>query len=68
MFAMPLVSAVSEEEYAPLLSVTRPVGVGLPLEPLTSTVMVTVCPIKIFGRDGITVTVGVVVPTALVIV
>jgi hypothetical protein len=44
----------------PLLKVTEPVGVGLPLMPLTPMVTVSDCAVVMLDEPGVTVTVGVV--------
>ena len=46
----------------PLVNVTEPVGVGLPFPPLTATVTVNGCAVVMLDRDGVTETVGVVLP------
>jgi hypothetical protein len=40
--------------------VTEPVGVGLPLPPLTATITVKACAVVMLDAEGVTVTVGVV--------
>jgi len=57
--ALPLVSVAAAEVYVPLLNVTEPVGVGLPLPPLTATVTASDCATVILDAAGVTVTVGV---------
>lgn len=57
MVALPLVSVVAPEEYAPLVRVTEPVGVGVPA---TVTVTESVCAVEMLKKAGVTVTVGVV--------
>ena len=57
--ALPLLSVVAAEAYPPPLSVTVPVGVGLPLPPFTATVTESGCTLVMLGADGVTVMVGV---------
>jgi hypothetical protein len=59
MGALPLTSAVVADVYPVLESVTEPVGVGLPLPPLTATVTINACAVVMLGAPGVTVTVGV---------
>jgi hypothetical protein len=54
------VASVFSVLYVPLVSVTDPVGVGLPLPPLTETVTVKACAVVMLDEDGVTTTVGVV--------
>ena len=58
--ALPLVSVIAAEVYAPLLRITLPVGVGLPLPPATATVTMSVCAVVMLVDAGVTVTVGVI--------
>ena len=62
--ALPLLSAVADDVYVPPVSVTEPVGVGLPDPPLTATVTMVDCAVVILAGDGVTVTVGTVVVVA----
>jgi hypothetical protein len=57
---VPLLSAVAAEVYPPPLSTTVPVGVGLPLPPLTATVTARLCAVVMLDAAGVTVTVGIV--------
>ena len=57
--ALPLLKVIAAEVYPPLLNVTDPVGVGLPLPPFTETVTVSGCAVVMLEADGVTVTVGV---------
>ena len=59
MVAPPLLSVAGAEVYVLLASVTDPVGVGLLPPPLTATVTVNGCVVRIFSEDGVTVTAGV---------
>jgi hypothetical protein len=56
MVALPLCKVVAEEVKPPPVSVTVPVGAGLPL---TATVAVNPCAVVMLGEDGVTVTAGV---------
>jgi hypothetical protein len=58
--APPLVNVVAADIYPPPVSVTEPVGTGLPLPPATATVTVRLCTVVIVVAEGDTVTVGVV--------
>ena len=58
--ALPLDNAVAEDVYAPLLSVTEPVGTGLLPPPLTATATERACAEVMVDNDGVTVMVGVV--------
>ena len=58
--ALPLLRIIAAEVYPPPMSVTEPVGVGLPLPPLTATVTVKACAVVMLDEDGVTDTVGVV--------
>ena len=58
--AVPLLSAVATEVKPPPLSTTVPVGVGLPLPPLTATVTERLCVVAMLDADGDTVTAGIV--------
>jgi hypothetical protein len=58
--ALPLARVVATEVYPPPDSVTDPVGVGLPVPPLTATVTVRDCAVVMLDAVGVTVTVGVV--------
>jgi hypothetical protein len=60
IIALPLTRVVAAEVYVPLLRVSEPVGVGLPLPPLTPIVTVSDCVVVMLLGDGDTVTVGVV--------
>jgi hypothetical protein len=44
------------------VSVTEPVGVGLPFPPLTTAVTVNACAVVMLDRDGVTETAGVILP------
>jgi hypothetical protein len=55
--ALPLLRVVAVEVYPPPLSVTKPVGVGVPL---TATVTVNGCAVVMLDELGVTVIVGVV--------
>jgi hypothetical protein len=57
--ATPLLRVVDSEVYVPLVSITEPVVVGLPLPPLTATAMVRAWVVVMLVEDGVTVTVGV---------
>ena len=59
MVALPPLNWVALEEYAPLLSFTVPVGVGLPEPPLTATFTFRSCAVVMLLDAGFTVTVGV---------
>ena len=59
--ALPLLSVVAAEVYVALVSVTEPVGLGLPDPPLTVTVTIVDCAEVILAGEGVTVTVGAVV-------
>jgi hypothetical protein len=61
MMALPPVKAVDAEAYPPPVSVTEPVGVGLPPPPLTAMVTVKPCALVMLLEDGVTVTVGIIV-------
>jgi hypothetical protein len=56
--ALPEVSVVAVEVYAPLVNVTEPVGVALPEVPLTATVTESDCAVVMLDAEGVTVTVG----------
>lgn len=58
MVAFPEASTVAAEAYVPLERVTEPVGVGLPLPPLTLTETLKACAVVTVGAEGVTVTVG----------
>jgi hypothetical protein len=58
--ALPLLRVVVAEVYPPPVSVTDPVGVGLPLPPFTTTLAVKTCAVVTLLDEGVTVTVGVV--------
>jgi hypothetical protein len=58
--AVPPVSVVAAELYPPPVSVTVPVGTGLPLPPATTTVTERLCVVVRFAADGVTATVGVI--------
>jgi hypothetical protein len=58
--ALPLPRVAAAEVYPPPLSVTVPVGVGLPVPPLTATVTERGCAVVMLEADGVTATVGVV--------
>ena len=55
---VPLVSVVTTEVNPPPVSTTVPVGVGLPLPPLTATVTERLCAAVMLDGEGVTVTVG----------
>jgi hypothetical protein len=57
--AAPPLSVAAGAVYPPPLSVTVPVGVGLPLPPATPRVTVKICVVVMLAADGVTVTVGV---------
>ena len=59
MVALPALSVVAAEVYVPLVRVTEPVGVGLPLPPLTVTFTANGCVVVMLVGDGVTVNVGV---------
>ena len=63
MDTLPLVRVAAAEVYVPLLRITEPVGVGLPLPPLTTIVTVKDLAVVILNADGVTVTVGVALVT-----
>ena len=54
----PLLRVVAAEVYLPLVNVTVPVGVGLPVPPLTATVTLSDCVVVMLDTPGVTVTVG----------
>lgn len=60
MVALPLVRAVAAEVYVPLVSVTKPAGMDLPVPPLTLICTERACDGEMLDADGVTVTVGVV--------
>jgi len=60
IFALPLLSATAAELKLPEVSVTDPVGVGLPLPPPTAIVTVNAWVVVMLDADGVTTTVGVV--------
>jgi hypothetical protein len=45
----------------------EPVGVGLPVPPLTAIATVNACPVVMLDEDGVTVTVGVVFAEAVTV-
>jgi hypothetical protein len=57
--AVPPTSCVAADSYPPPVTVTVPVGVALPLPPLTTAVTVKACVVVILVADGVTVTAGV---------
>jgi hypothetical protein len=58
--ALPLLRVAAAEVYPPPLSVTVPVGLELPVPPLTATATVRGCAVVMLEEDGVTVTVGVI--------
>jgi hypothetical protein len=46
--------------------ITEPVGVGLPVPPVTATVTVRACAVVMLVEEGVTVTVGVIFDTVTV--
>jgi hypothetical protein len=56
--APPLLRVLAADVKVPLVSVTVPVGVGLPVPPLTAVVTVNACAVVMLVEDGVTVTVG----------
>jgi hypothetical protein len=58
--AVPPLSAVAADSYPPPVSVTVPVGAGLPLPPLTTAVTVSACVVVMLIADGVTATPGVI--------
>jgi hypothetical protein len=59
MVAVPPTSNVAADSYPPPVSVTVPVGTGLPLPPLTTAVTVKACVVVMLVADGVTATAGV---------
>jgi hypothetical protein len=57
---LPFVRVVAAKIWLVVLSVTEPVGVGVPL---TVTVTDNACPVVMLSRDGVTVTAGVALTT-----
>jgi hypothetical protein len=57
--AVPALSKVTAEVYPPPVIFAAPVGVGVPLPPLTTTVTVSPWVIEMPYEDGVTVTEGV---------
>ena len=53
--ALPFVSVAAAEVYLPLVNATEPVGVGLPLPPLTATVTISDCTMVMLDEDGVSV-------------
>ena len=64
--ALPLARVVAAEVYPPPVSVTEPVGVGLPVPPFTETVTARGCAVVMLEAEGVTVTAGVVFETVTV--
>ena len=60
MVALPPLSVAGAEAKPPPVSVTEPVGVGLPLPPFTTTVTERGCTVVMLEEAGVTVTVGVI--------
>ena len=58
--ALPLDNVVAAEAYVPLVRVTDPVGIVLPVGSLTVMVTVVDCAVVMLAGDGETVTAGVV--------
>jgi hypothetical protein len=58
--ALPLLRVIAAEVYPPPVRVTVPVGVGLPVPPLTETVTVSGWAVVMLDAVGVSVTVGVV--------
>ena len=58
--ALPPVRVVAAEVNPPPVTVTDPVGVGLPLPPLTAAVTVRGCAVVMLDAEGVTDTVGMV--------
>jgi hypothetical protein len=54
----PLIVVAAEEKF-PLVSVTEPVGVGLPVPPLMATATVNDWAVVMLEEDGVVVTLGV---------
>jgi len=65
--ALPLLRVVAAEVYPPLGRITKPVGVGYTLPPLTVTVTGSACYVVILDGGGVTVTVGVTRPDVPVV-
>jgi hypothetical protein len=65
--ALPLLRVAAADVYVPLVSVNDPVGVGLPVPPLTATVTLSACAVVMLEADGVTVTVGVVFAGAVTV-
>ena len=59
MVALPLCKVVAEEVKPPPVSVTVPVGAGLPLTRLTATVAVNPCAVVMLDEGSVTATAGV---------
>jgi hypothetical protein len=57
--ALPLLRVAAAEVKLPLVSVAEPVGVGLPVPPLTEIATVNACAVVILDEDGVNATVGV---------
>jgi len=60
----PLLSVVGAELKAPLVTITEPVGVGLPLPPFTTMATENACVVVTLETDGVTVIVGVAAVTS----
>lgn len=56
--ASPPLSVATAEVYEPLVSVMEPVGVGLPVPPLTATVTDNACAVVMLADEGVTATAG----------
>ena len=65
MVALPLTSVVGAEVYPPPVSVTVPVGVGFPVPPLTVISTLKACAVVMLDKDGLTVTLGVILTEAV---
>jgi hypothetical protein len=57
--ALLLLSVTAAEVKLPLISVTDPVGMGLPVPSLTATFTVNDCAVVMLAEEGVTTTVGV---------
>jgi hypothetical protein len=64
--ALPLLRVAADEVYPPPVSVTDPVGVGLPLPPFTVAVTDNACAVVMLLADGVTVIVGAILATVTV--
>ena len=57
--ALPLPRVAAVDVYDPLVNVTEPVGVGMPLPPLTATDTERGCAVVMLDQGGFTATTGV---------